>query len=411
MTNYALRRKTLLETIDNNSVVFIHSGQPFMQSLDEETHYKVDPNFFYLTGIAESDMILELSKFEGCTSERLFIKKFDPVLAKWIGPRLLSKEATLISGVEVIMDYDLFDDSLQTLYNQHRHDVLNVYLDLYQYRKDALPSQGQLIADKLSRQYYAWQIKDVYVFMAKQRLVKDDTEIANIRQAIEITKKGIESMLTRSCAFVNEMALEGAFMQALMENGCKQVAFETIMASGANATTLHYVKNDDQCKANDLVLCDLGATYNHYRADISRTFPSNGKFTDRQKELYNVVLEGQAKVIDAIKPGVTLSGLNQVLIDYYTQELPKHGLMGPVGQYYYHGVSHMLGLDTHDIDLKKGATPLQKGMVITVEPGLYIAEESIGIRIEDDLLVADKPINLSSDIIKTVEEIEKWMSN
>ena len=160
-----------------------------------------------------------------------------------------------------------------------------------------------------------------------------------------------------------------------------------------------------------MVLCDLGATYDNYCGDITRTIPVNGKYTERQKEIYNCVLNGQQVVIDNAVKGKTLRELNDILISYYEKELPKINLHKPVSTYYFHGVSHMLGLDTHDVDLKRGSTILDKGMVITVEPGLYIEDESIGIRIEDDILITDdKPIVLSKDIIKSIEDIENYMN-
>jgi Xaa-Pro aminopeptidase len=199
----------------------------------------------------------------------------------------------------------------------------------------------------------------------------------------------------------------------LKRRGVKEKAFTTIAAAGKNAAVLHYSENSAKTADGDLILFDLGAQSSYYAADISRTFPVNGKFTDRQKQLYNIVLSGQKKVISAIKPGIPFASLNGILVDFYAKELKKIGLIEKkedVARYYYHSVGHMLGLETHDIGRSREGV-LQKGMVFTVEPGLYIAEEGIGIRIEDDVVVTEKGCDvLSKNIVKTVEEIEALMA-
>ncbi|MDE7385434.1 MAG: M24 family metallopeptidase, partial [Anaeroplasmataceae bacterium] len=192
--------------------------------------------------------------------------------------------------------------------------------------------------------------------------------------------------------------------------GATGYAFPTIAASGKNACCLHYMDNEDIAKQGDLILFDLGCSYHMYCSDISRTFPVSGKFSPRQKQIYNIVLAGQEHVLKHIKPGITTKELNQILIKFYAKELKKIGLIqedSEVSKYYYHGVSHHIGLDCHDLC---EYTPLQAGSIISNEPGLYIAEEGIGIRIEDDILVTeDGCINLSKDILKTVDEIEAYL--
>jgi Xaa-Pro aminopeptidase len=212
---------------------------------------------------------------------------------------------------------------------------------------------------------------------------------------------------------MNESELEGAFDFALMKQGVRQHAFQTIVAGGARATTLHYSENNQIVEDGELVLIDLGSAEKHYAADISRTFPVNGRFTERQKEIYNTVLEAQRIVIAAAKPGLTTRDLNQLVIDYYESRLDELGLRKDgkgVRDYYYHGVSHGLGLDTHDISTERERT-LKPGMVITVEPGMYIEDEGIGVRIENDVLITeDGCIDLSIAIPRTVEEIEAIMA-
>ncbi|MDE6656468.1 MAG: M24 family metallopeptidase, partial [Anaeroplasmataceae bacterium] len=243
----------------------------------------------------------------------------------------------------------------------------------------------------------------------KARTIKLPEEIEEMKKAISITKKGIENILDHMKESY-EYQLESYFDQAIKYHGATGYAFPTIAASGKNACCLHYMDNEDIAKDGDLILFDLGCSYHMYCSDISRTFPVNGKFSPRQKQIYNIVLAGQEHVLKHIKPGITTKELNQILVKFYAVELKRIGLIqedSEVSKYYYHGVSHHIGLDCHDLC---EYTPLQAGSIISNEPGLYIAEEGIGIRIEDDILVTeDGCINLSKDILKTVDEIEAYL--
>jgi Xaa-Pro aminopeptidase len=223
----------------------------------------------------------------------------------------------------------------------------------------------------------------------------------------------IEAMMQHAYPGINESELEGAFDFALLKQGVREHAFTSIVAGAGRATTLHYEENDQTVEDGQLVLIDLGSAEKHYCADISRTFPINGKFSPRQKEIYNTVLEAQRLVIAAAKPGLTTRDLNQMVVDFYETKLDELGLRVEgkgVRDYYYHGVSHSLGLDTHDICTERERT-LKPGMVITVEPGMYIEAEGIGVRIENDVLITeDGCIDLSADIPVTTEQIEAIMA-
>ena len=220
-------------------------------------------------------------------------------------------------------------------------------------------------------------------------------------------------MMLNSKAGMMEYEIEAYFDFELKKNGVNDFAFKSIAASGINGTILHYSDNNYQTKNNDLILFDVGAQWEYYNGDITRTFPVNGKFTKRQKQIYNIVLEGQQKVINAIKPNIEFKKLNEILKEHYAIELKKIGLISfddEVSKYYYHSVSHMLGLETHDVG-RHNEGVLKEGMVFTVEPGLYIAEEEIGIRIEDNIMVTKNGCEvLSKDIIRTVDEIENFMA-
>ena len=412
---YISRRKQLLADKKENTAVVIFAGSAPMKSQDEAYPFSVDRNFFYLTGIERENMILVMRKnYLGEYSEMLFIEPYDEVLAKWVGGRMRGAEATAISGVETIADVGEFADRLNSIVEYSRGlGKLTFYLDLWRYHKDQADTPAHTLAATLQGKYPAVAIEDINGDMAAMRAVKDEKELAFMRQAQEHTRIAIEEMLRYAAPGMNERELEGAFDFALMKQGVRDHAFHSIFAGGKRATTLHYGENDQIVNDGEMVLIDLGSAYGNYCADISRTFPVNGKFTDRQKELYNTVLEAQRIVIANAKPGLTTRDLNQMVIDYYESRLDDLGLRKDgktVRDYYYHGVSHQLGLDTHDICTERERT-LKPGMVITVEPGLYIEDESIGIRIENDVVITETGCeDLSAAFPRTVEEIEAIMA-
>ena len=410
MNVYLKRRKELMRRLEGNNIVYIFSNELIRRSADDTYPFQIDKNFYYLTGLQEDNMILEISNFNNIIISKIFTLPHDEVMAKWIGSRMTYEKIKEISGVDYVYDKATFEGQVAQMYNNNRCESYKICLDLWQYDTNRSITPTTKFAKLLLDTYFIIPY-DIYNELTSMRLIKDELEIENIKKAIAITDNGIKNIMDHARAGVNEMELEGAFIFRLMTQGCKKTAFSTILAGGKNATVLHYVENNEEVKDNEMVLCDLGATYDNYCGDITRTIPVNGKYTERQKEIYNCVLNGQQVVIDNAVKGKTLRELNDILISYYEKELPKINLHKPVSTYYFHGVSHMLGLDTHDVDLKRGSTILDKGMVITVEPGLYIEVESIGIRIEDDILITDdKPIVLSKDIIKSIEDIENYMN-
>ena len=411
MNQYSKRRKKVLDSLKDNSAVLIFSGNALYRSEDETYPFSVNRNFYYLTGLDKEGMVLLLTKIDGLSNEIVFILPYDETMAKWVGGRLLADEVKEISNIKKVEEVEYLDEYVASLLNRMRRDNdFKLYFDLWHYSMNQQDSEATLYARKISDKYPNVIIKDIYPVLTDLRLIKDEEEISNIRQAIHITNLGIKQMMKTAKPGLNEMTMEGAFDYVLRENLCKNNAFETIAASGKRATILHYSENNNVMEDNELFLCDLGATKNYYCADISRTFPVNGKFTDRQKEIYQLVLNAQKIVQDNARPGVKMKELNQLVVDYYKEELPKHGLDLDVSEYYYHSVSHHLGLDTHDVSGGLGDV-LKAGNVITNEPGLYIEEEGIGIRIEDDLLITEDGVEvLSEEIIKNPDEIESFMS-
>lgn len=396
-------RKKILNQMEDSSILISISRQK-EESIVKQT-YDINRNYFYLSGVIEFENIVVLAKINNSISEMIFINPYDEYKAKWVGAPKSKEEVIELSGIDNVRYLDSFDQYLNNMLN----NVKNVYLDLPSTPLNSDLSVDELYAKRLKDKKPWINIKNSRPLFAQARTVKEPEEIAEMKKAIAITNKGIEAILT-NIRESYEYQIESYFDQAIKYYGATGYAFPTIAASGKNATCLHYGENNCLAHDGDLILFDLGASVNMYCADITRTFPVNGKFSDRQKELYNIVLKGQELVFEHARPGITTRELNKVLVDFYGEELMKIGLINDpseVSKYYYHGVSHHIGLDCHDLC---DYGPLKPGCIISNEPGLYIAEENIGIRIEDDVLITDDGAEwLSPQIIKTVEEIEEFM--
>ncbi|GMA50802.1 Xaa-Pro aminopeptidase [Alicyclobacillus contaminans] len=411
-TIYAERRAQFAAQMEEHSVCVLFSGTAPHKSEDMEYPYTPNRNFYYLTGIARPNMILLLTKQAENVSEMLFIEPANPDLEKWTGRRLRAAEAMEISGVTTVHILDHFSAVFGRLLARSRCDA--AYLDLARAGWDIPLSKAHEFAAELQRKHPYLVIRDAHRMLAGMRMFKREEEVACIRTAIDLTRQGIENMLTHARPGMMEYELEAYYEFPLRRQGVREPGFASIVASGPNGVILHYEENNRRTEDGDLVLIDLGAQYGYYSADISRTFPVNGKFTDRQKQIYNLVLDVEERVIAAVRPGVTWRALNEWTKQWLAEGLKGLGLITQdeeLSRYYYHSVGHQLGLNVHDVTALSDADPLQPGMVITIEPGLYIAEEGIGVRIEDDVLVtSDGHENLSKNILKTVEEIEAFMA-
>ena len=403
-------RENLMSKIEDNSILVMIAGEAKYKSADERYPFTPNRNFYYLTGIDEEKDILLIKKINGEVSETLFISEVDEVMAKWVGATFRDEEAKEKSGVQTISYLGSFLSTLNSLLTSG--DVENIYLDLERRDFDEADRDGGILADKVRKRYPQVAIKNAFNLVSELRVKKNEFEIAEMRKAIEITKGGVESLMRNSKIGMREYALEAYFDFHLKQNGVTDYAFKTIAASGANAATLHYHENNSEMKDGDLILFDLGAQMNYYNADVSRTFPVSGKFTDRQKDLYEAVLDVNERIIEIMKPGISMTEVNNAANDMLAEKCLALGLTKKkedFRKYYFHSIGHSLGLDTHDVG-KRGAI-LEEGMVWTVEPGLYIPEESVGIRVEDDVLITKNGNEvLTKDIIKSVKDIEEFMS-
>lgn len=402
-------RKNLLEKVEDNSAIILFAGKAPVKSADEDYAFTPNRNFYYLTGVDEPTHILVLTKINGTNKDTLFVLRPDLEKEKWVGKSIRPNEATEVSGIEDVQYLDTFEAVINRLIVTE--SIENIYFDLERRSINDEKSVAEVFASKITSTYPQVKIKDVYNKISELRLIKSKEEIEEMRKAIKITIEGVESLMKNSKPGMKEYELEAYFDFVCKTNGAKDYAFKTIAAAGKNATILHYVDNNSEIKDNDLVLFDLGAQINYYNADITRTIPANGKFTDRQKEVYEAVLRVNEKVTKAIKPGVNILEWNNQATEWIAEECINLGLIkdkSEVRKYYWHSIGHSLGLDTHDVG--KRDIEFKPGMVYTVEPGIYIEEESIGVRIEDDVFVTEDGYEvLTKDMIKTVEEIEKFM--
>ncbi|MDR2183341.1 MAG: aminopeptidase P family protein [Clostridiales bacterium] len=411
---YTQNREKIAAKLENGSMLIIFSGVAPVKRGDEFYPYAPQRNFLYSTGIERPNLAyIQKKDDEGKTKETLYLERFDELVAKWDGAALDADAAKEISGIENYAYIDELYGHVAAAFVGRMEKIRTVYLDL-ENRSLTAPNTPELDFAKLLREKFPdVTVKNAHPIFASARLIKSPEEIEHLQKAADITGQAFLAMLRNTRPGMMEYELEAHLDYTYKKNGCRDRAFRSIVAAGKNACVLHYGDNDSPIADGDLILTDFGAQWKWYSADISRTFPANGKFSPRQKELYNIVLGGMKLVMGMIKPGVVFKQLQESLKEYYVKRLTEIGLIKDkeeLGKYYYHGVSHMLGLETHDVGNDKDLV-LAEGMVFTVEPGLYVAEEGIGVRIEDDVLVtADGYRNLTGSIIKEVDEIEEFMA-
>jgi len=407
MADVKSRIEKILNSLEEGSMLILYSGKSPVKSADETYNFTPNRNFYYFTDLDIENAYLVISKTESKVVEKLFIERNDPKLARWVGEKPSKEHCSKLSKIqeEDISFLDEFNGYIGDTLS--RSNIKNVYLYLKSPHWENMTKEKQ-IAQEIHRLFPYVCIKDISTKIADLRTIKDEEEIENIKKAIEITKEGILNIIKNSKPGMYEYELEAYFDFSLRKNGVKDFAFKPIVASGPNSTILHYSANERKIQEGDLVLLDLGAQYNYYSGDISRTFPISRKFSPRQAEIYQIVLNTQKEVQSQAKPGLTLFELNEIAKKSLAESCKKIGLIKTdeeLSKYYFHSVSHFLGLDTHDVGDKY--MPLKPGMVITNEPGLYIEEEGIGVRIEDDLLITENGCeNLSRAIPKEIEEIE-----
>lgn len=410
-----IRRKQLFNRMEDNSFACFFSGKAPIRTADQHYHFEVNRNFYYLTNINQDDLILAMFKGAGYEKTFLFIEQTDPVMALWVGEGLSKEEAKNIALVDEVYDRKDFETIIARYLTDSRAaifgDIKYLYLDLERRDFNQVQSDSGMFANQMKHLYPNLIVGNIHKDLSELRSIKDSSEVEQIKAAIEITREGIERLMQQSKPGLYEYQLQAHYNFVLNSHGVKN-SFTTIAAGGKNATILHYEKNNQMLLDDNLVLFDLGVEKDLYCSDISRTFPVNGKFTARQKEIYEIVLEANKKSIAMLKSGVTFQQFNEFGKQVLAEGLIRIGKIkdeSEISKYYYHSLGHFLGLDVHDVG--NYTKPFEKGQILTVEPGLYIADEHIGIRIEDNILLTeDGHINLSESIIKEIKDIEAFMA-
>ena len=412
MTELEARREKLFSMMRENSVVVVFSGVSKIASEDEDYPFVVNNNFFYLTGIKQEHSALIMVKGLGEKKSYLFVDEYNELKEKWTGKRITFDEAASISGLQNVYSSDNFvnmlDLALTNKDNQYGA-ISTLYVDLSPEIKIDDAKSTTTFAAEMEAKYNQLSIMDLKPFTTVMRMVKSQYEIEQIKDAINATSLGINKLILSLRPGMFEYELADIFEFFGRGHNRSPLAFSTIVAAGKNATCLHYPTQTSTIRQGELVLFDLGYQSNGYCADISRTFPVDGVFTGKGKAIYEAVLNCNKAVIEYAHAGLTIADLQEFAKTFLKNECVRLGLLKKdedIMKVYYHNVSHHLGLDTHDTSNRD--KPLEEGNVITVEPGLYFADLSIGVRIEDDILIhQDKAEVLSIGIPKEIEDIEK----
>ena len=406
-----------------NSIAVFNSNDIFSTGADSTLPFYQHRNIFYLSGVDQEESILVLNPNANnpAHKEILFLKETNDHIAIWEGAKLNKDQAKSSTGIQSIYWLDEFE----TIFSKLMTNVDKVYFNNNNHYRKAVEMQTR--EDRfliwLKSNYPEHKIEYSFPIMEKLRGVKELEEIELIQKACDITEKGFRRVLKFLKPGVMEFHVEAEYSHEFLRNRSKGFAYTPIIASGYNACVLHYINNNMQCKEGDMLLMDVGAEYANYSSDMTRTIPVNGRFTDRQKSVYQAVLNVKNKASKMLIPGTLWEEYHVEVGKLMTSELMSLGLLDKSDiqnqdhknpaykKYFMHGTSHHMGLDTHDYgDLK---TPMVANMVFTVEPGIYIPEENLGIRLEDDVVIKNSgtPINLMKSIPIEIEEIEEIMNS
>ena len=414
-------RQRFLKRLKPNSIAIFNSNDVMPTSADGTFPFKQQTDIFYLSGIDQEETLLVLcpDAAEEKQREILFVRETNEQIAFWEGHKYTKEQVRDISGIPTVHWISELDAILRPLVVQSE----NIYLNSNEHLRAAVIVETRDIRFlKWCRQHFPLHhYERLAPIMQDLRAVKSPQEIDLIKEACALTEKAFRRVLGFIRPGVWEYEVEAEIVHEFMRNGSKGPAFETIVASGIDSCTLHYIKNDKRCKEGDLVLIDFGAVHANYASDVTRTVPVNGRFSKRQKEVYRAVLKIQTAAIQMLRPRTTLEECQKEVAQLVEAELIHLGVLkraevkkqpkdSPLYKKFFpHGTSHHLGLDVHDYGDKY--RKLEPGMVLTCEPGIYIRDEAIGVRIEDDILITKKgPVNLTETIPREVEEIEALMN-
>ena len=425
-------RKKFIEQMGSGSVAIFANAPAAMRNHDTEHIYNPDPNFYYLTGFEEPESICVIAPDHPKYQYILFVLPKDEKAETWNGKRVGVKDACKHYGADKAYPIDKFEKKIGKYLKKAERLYYAFGLDAH-VDAEILTCFKRGVRSRISTGKGIHTLVDPSPMLSEMRLIKNETELNRIRQATDITVDGHIAAMVAARPGMYEYELEAIVDATFRSSGANGNAFPTIVASGGNATTLHYTTNNSQIKDNTLVLIDAGAEYERYCGDVTRTFPVNGTFTDAQREIYQLVLDAQYAIIDTIRPGVSIDEPHKKSIELLTEGMLSLGLLKgkpkklikkeAYKQFYMYRVGHMIGLDVHDVncvrDTEGEFKTFEPGMVITIEPGLYVAEGTkkvptdylgIGIRIEDDILVTESGCEVLTDTVpKEIDAIEELM--
>lgn len=401
-------RKQLAQKLDESGLALFFSADNMVRNADQLHAWRQDSNFFYLTGIDQPGAkLLLFPPKNGVHREMLFIPPVDPNKEKWEGKMLDKDRATEISGVKKVLTTDQFEGQFFRL----QEPFEQLYTDFNQIFPNQPLTEGHRFLADLRLRLPGLMQRKVSPLILGMRARKQPAELERLRRALDIQRQAFEQVARQLAPGKMEYQVEAELVYHYLSQGASRLGFDTIVAGGQNACTLHYITNDAALKDGDLVLIDTGAEYGMYSGDITRVFPVSGKFSERQAHCYQAVLDVNQKVISKVRAGMSWVEITELAGRIQGEVYQKAGLIEKSKDFLkvgYHRIGHSLGLDVHD--LQNQEWPLPEGAVITVEPGLYLPEEGIGIRIEDNvLLTAEGCEVLSQDIPKEITQIEAWV--
>lgn len=415
-------RMNFMKKMKPNTMAIFFSNDLIVTNGDGNYPFVQNSNTYYLSGIDQEQTILVL--FPDAPKpewrEMLFVLKTSATIQIWHGWKYSIEEARAASGIKTVRHADAFQGFIRNIISHCE----GIYLDFNEHERNvlSLPTGASRFADELRREFPAHSVLRAAPILEELRSIKSKWEITQLQEAINITEKAFRRVLGFIKPGVMEYEIEAEITHEFIRNRATGHAYEPIIGSGRNACVLHYIENNKECKDGDLILMDFGAEYGNYSADLTRTVPVNGKFSKRQKDVYNAVLRVHKEAAKMLRPGTLLEAYHAEVGKLMESELLGLKLITKTDiknqdpawpaykKYFMHGTSHFLGLDTHDVGNRYKA--FKEGMVFTCEPGIYILEENIGIRIENDIMVGKKgPLDLMKNIPYEVEEIEDLMKS
>ena len=411
---YVENRRTLYEALEDGTLLVLFAGKAPRQSADAYYPFFASRNFVYLTGLSGAEaqgFVLMAEKSGGAVMETLFILRPDARAERWTGRRLSSDEARQKSGIERIAYLEEFPGAFHRAAAEGRFTT--VAFDLYKHTADEPDDEPHRFARTVRERYPWMSVANVRRQLASQRTIKKPCEIAAMRKAMEVTKAGIEAMMRASRPGMYEYEYKAAFDHALTSRGVLAPAFPSIISAGKNNFCIHYYSYTGQAGDGDMILNDVAACWDDECNDVSRGWPCNGRFTERQRQLYLCAYQTSEYMFRTIRPGMPMADVDAVSHRYCFERLREIGLLDryeDIGRYMWHGGAHHVGLDVHDVvDMTR---PVSPGMVFCVDIGIYVEEWDIGFRLEDNCLVTENGCeNLSRSIPRTIEEIEAVLAD